>query len=74
VADHPLGPYEKQREPFLKSTKNWTAPGHASVAMGPNGQPQLFFHAFHPGTGGYNAFRALLTARLRFHQDHVELV
>jgi GH43 family beta-xylosidase len=74
VADHPLGPYEKQREPFLKSTKSWTAPGHASVAMGPDGQPQLFFHAFHPGTGGYNAFRALLTARLRFHQDHVELV
>jgi GH43 family beta-xylosidase len=74
VADHPLGPYTKQREPFLKSTKSWTAPGHASIAAGLDGEPQLFFHAFHPGTGGYNAFRALLTARLRFHQDHVELV
>jgi hypothetical protein len=26
----------------------------------------LFFHAFHPGTGGYNAFRALLTVGLEF--------
>ena len=74
VGDHPLGPYTKQREPLLKSTKSWTAPGHPSVAPGLNEEPQLFFHAFHPGTGGYNAFRALLTARLRFHDDHVELI
>jgi beta-xylosidase len=74
VADHPLGPYRKLGEPLLKSTKSWTAPGHASVAPGLDGEPQLFFHAFHPGTGGYNAFRALLTARLRFHEDRVELV
>ena len=26
----------------------------------------MFFHAFHPGTGGYNAFRALLTVPLHF--------
>ena len=74
VADHPLGPYRKLGEPLLKSTKSWTAPGHASVAPGVDGKPQLFFHAFHPGTGGYNAFRALLTARLRFHEDSVEVV
>jgi hypothetical protein len=74
VSDHPLGPYKKRREPLLKSNKNWTAPGHASVAMGADGEPQLFFHAFHPGTGGYNAFRALLTARLCFHHDYVEVV
>ena len=74
VADHPLGPYTKQGEPLLKSTRQWTAPGHASVAPGPDGQPQLFFHAFHPGTGGYNAFRALLTVGLRFHHNHVEVV
>jgi beta-xylosidase len=74
VADHPLGPYRKQAEPLLKSTKQWTAPGHASVAAGLDGEPQLFFHAFHPGTGGYNAFRALLTARLRFSGDRVELI
>ena len=49
VADHPLGPYTKQGEPLLKSTSQWTAPGHASVAPGLDGQPQLFFHAFHPG-------------------------
>jgi len=66
VADHPLGPYAKQPEPLLRSTRQWTAPGHASVAPGPDGEPHLFFHAFHPGTGGYNVFRALLTARLSF--------
>ena len=73
VADHPLGPYRKQAEPLLKSTREWVAPGHASVAPGLDGQPQLFFHAFHPGTGGYNVFRALLTARLRFTDDTVEI-
>jgi beta-xylosidase len=71
VADDVLGPYRKQGEPLLKSTRSWTAPGHASVAPGLDGQPQLFFHAFHPGSGGYNAFRALLTARLRFEGDRV---
>ncbi|HEX8216435.1 MAG TPA: family 43 glycosylhydrolase, partial [Allosphingosinicella sp.] len=73
VADHPLGPYLKQTEPLLKSTRTWWAPGHASVAPGPDGEPQLFFHAFFPGKGGYNAFRALLTARLRFGRDRVTL-
>lgn len=66
VADHPLGPYEKQSQPLLKSCRSWWAPGHASVAPGLDGQPQLFFHAFLPGSGGYNAFRALLTAPLVF--------
>ena len=73
VAEHPLGPYTKQGDPLLKSTREWTAPGHASVAPGLNGQPQLFFHAFHPGTGGYNMFRALLTAGLSFEKDRVEV-
>ncbi|HEX8621820.1 MAG TPA: glycoside hydrolase family 43 protein [Allosphingosinicella sp.] len=66
VADHVFGPYVKQPEPLLRSTRSWTAPGHASVAPGLDGSPQLFFHAFHPGTGGYNVFRALLTVRLSF--------
>jgi len=74
VADHPLGPYSKQGEPLLRSTREWTAPGHASVAPGLDGKPQLFFHAFHPGTGGYNAFRALLTVGLRFSRERVEVV
>jgi arabinan endo-1,5-alpha-L-arabinosidase len=73
VADHPLGPYAKLGEPLLRSTSDWTAPGHASVAPGLNGEPQLFFHAFHPGTGGYNAFRALLTVGLRFSREKVEV-
>jgi arabinan endo-1,5-alpha-L-arabinosidase len=73
VADHPLGPYVKQPEPLLRSTQSWWAPGHASVAPGADGEPQLFFHAYFPGTGGYNEFRALLTTRLRFSDRGVEL-
>ena len=74
VADHVLGPYEKRRAPLLQSISSWWAPGHALVAPGADGEPQLFFHAYFPETGGYNAFRALLTARLRFRRDGVELV
>ena len=74
VADHPLGPYLKQGEPLLQSTREWTAPGHASVAPGRGGKPQLFFHAFHPGTGGYNEFRALLTVGVRFSDGRAEVV
>jgi hypothetical protein len=74
VADHPLGPYSKQGEPLLRSTREWLAPGHASVAPGLSGDPQLFFHAFHPGTGGYNAFRALLTVGLDFGRGRAEVV
>jgi arabinan endo-1,5-alpha-L-arabinosidase len=74
VADHPLGPYIKQGEPLLRSTREWSAPGHPSIAPGLDGQPQLFFHAFHPGTGGYNAFRALLTVGLRFGQTRADVV
>jgi hypothetical protein len=74
VADHPLGPYTKQEEPLLRSTRDWVAPGHASVAPGIDGKPQLFFHAFHAGTGGYNAFRALLTVGLSFTSGRVEVV
>ena len=74
VADHPIGPYAKHGEPLLKSTREWLAPGHASVAPGLGGEPQLFFHAFHPGSGGYNAFRALLTVSLRFTRERVEVV
>jgi hypothetical protein len=73
VADQPLGPYVKQGAPLLKSTREWSAPGHPSVAPGLDGRPQLFFHAYRPGTGGYNAFRALLTVGLRFSRDRVEL-
>ena len=74
VADRPLGPYAKQGEPLLRSTREWQAPGHASVAPGLDGQPQLFFHAFHPGTGGYNAFRALLSVGLKFSSGRAEIV
>ncbi len=74
VADHPLGPYAKQQAlPLLKTARSWWAPGHASVAPGLDGEPQLFFHAFFPGTGGYNTFRALLTTRLNFAPDGVSI-
>jgi len=74
LADHPLGPYTKQDEPLLRSTSDWVAPGHASVAPGIDEKPQLFFHAFHTGTGGYNAFRELLTVGLEFTSERVEVV
>lgn len=73
VADSPWGPYVKQPGPLLGSTSEWWAPGHASVAPGVDGAPRLFFHAFHPGTGGYGAFRALLTVGLRFGVERVEV-
>jgi hypothetical protein len=73
VADYPLGPYVKMREPLLNSVREWTAPGHATVADGLDGKPRLFFHAFHAGTGGYNAFRALLTAPLHFTGSEVRI-
>ena len=73
VADHPFGPYQKRTEPLLKSSRDWWAPGHASVAPGPDGRPQLFFHAFFPGKCGYNAFRALLTVGLEFGETDVTL-
>jgi hypothetical protein len=73
VADYPLGPYVKQDEPLLKSASNWWAPGHASVAPGVDGRPQLFFHAFFPGQCGYKAFRALLTVGLDFSDEGVKL-
>jgi hypothetical protein len=73
VAHHPLGPYRKLEKPLLQSNKLWWAPGHASVAPGLDGRPQLFFHAFFPGSCGYNAFRALLTVGLDFEGDDVRL-
>jgi GH43 family beta-xylosidase len=73
VADHPLGPYRKRETPLLQSNKLWWAPGHASVAPGLDGRPQLFFHAFFPGRCGYNAFRALLTVGLDFKGEDVGL-
>ncbi|HEY4032168.1 MAG TPA: family 43 glycosylhydrolase [Caulobacteraceae bacterium] len=68
VADHPLGPWRKTG-PLLRSCRDWTGPGHASVAPGPDGEPWLFLHAFEPGHVGYKAFRALLGARLQFSPD-----
>jgi hypothetical protein len=74
VADRITGPWRKATEPLLKSHPNWSAPGHASVSVGTDGEPRLFFHAFHPGTGGYNVFRALLAVGLSFSDEAVSLV
>lgn len=74
IADDPLGPYVKMPEPLLRTCADWWGPGHPSVAPGPDGAPRLFFHAFPAGTGGYKAFRALLSARLAFHPDRVEVL
>jgi GH43 family beta-xylosidase len=73
VSDHVFGPYKKFPEPLLSSAKGWAAPGHPSVALGPEDVPHIFFHAFFPGTGGYNVFRVLLTARLKFGPQGVSI-
>ncbi|HEY8614633.1 family 43 glycosylhydrolase [Phenylobacterium sp.] len=73
VADHPFGPFVKQPEPFLKSSRDWWGPGHVSVAPGPDGRPRLFLHAFKPGQMGYKVFRALLSAGLVFDDGAVRL-
>ena len=74
VAERITGPWRKAVQPLLKSHPNWSAPGHASVSVGKAGEPRLFFHAFHPGTGGYNVFRALMAVGLSFSGDEVRLV
>jgi arabinan endo-1,5-alpha-L-arabinosidase len=73
IAPSPLGPYRKVAGPFLQSTNEWWAPGHPSVATGPDGKFLLFLHAFFPGKAGYKEFRALLTVPITLHIDHVSL-
>lgn len=73
VADHPLGPYRKAAEPFLRSTPEWSGPGHPSVAEGPDGGPWLFLHAFFPNRSGYKEFRALLALPIAFGPQGIEV-
>jgi GH43 family beta-xylosidase len=73
IANSPLGPYKKMSEPLLGSTKEWSGPGHPSVAPALDGEPLLFFHAFFPGRTGYKEFRALLTAKIQFEPNRVLL-
>lgn len=73
VGDHPLGPYRKGEGPLLRSTRHWWGPGHPSVAVGPDGRPMLFLHAFAPGRMGYKVFRALVAAAIEFAPDGVRL-
>lgn len=71
IASSPLGPYRKMGDPILRSSAEWRGPGHPSVALGPDGVPRLFFHAFLPGRAGYKEFRALLSCGLAFAADRV---
>lgn len=73
IADSPFGAFRKMSKPLLRSTKEWSGPGHPSVAIGPDGDPLLFFHAYVPGRTGYKEFRALLTTRIQFEADRVLL-
>jgi hypothetical protein len=73
IADSPLGPYRKMPDPLLRSTKEWTGPGHPSVAIGLDGEPLLFFHAFFPRRTGYKEFRALLATKIKFDAERVLL-
>jgi arabinan endo-1,5-alpha-L-arabinosidase len=73
IADSPLGPYRKMPVPLLGSTNEWSGPGHPSIAMAPDGELLLLFHAYFPGRTGYKEFRALLSARIQFEPDRVLL-
>jgi hypothetical protein len=72
VASSPLGPFRKMDEPILRSSADWRGPGHPSVALGLDGSPRLFFHAFFPGRAGYKEFRALLSCGLAFGTEGVD--
>lgn len=74
IADDPLGPFKKTSEPILKSTEQWWAPGHPSVAVGPDGRNYLFMHGFSPDKAGYKEFRALLTVPIKFEEEKVIIV
>jgi arabinan endo-1,5-alpha-L-arabinosidase len=71
LADSPLGPFRKMAHPFLRSTKDWWAPGHPSLVTGPDGKPTLFLHGYFPGKAGYKQFRALLAVPITFEEDRV---
>ena len=73
VGNSPLGPYKKMSEPLLRSTKDWSGPGHPSVVRDPNGKPLLLLHAYRPGKMGYKEFRVLLAASISFEGDRVLL-
>jgi arabinan endo-1,5-alpha-L-arabinosidase len=74
MANSPLGPFAKMPGPILRSTKKWRAPGHPSVAVGPDGKNYLFMHAYFPGKAGYKEFRALLAVPIRFEKDKVLII
>lgn len=71
IADDPLGPFKKLSDPILRSTEQWWAPGHPSVAAAPDGKPYLFFHGFFPNQAGYKEFRVLLSVPITFEKEHV---
>jgi len=73
VAATPCGPYQKRREPLVRSTADWWGPGHPSVASGPDGEPWMFLHGYFPERVGYKEFRALLAAPLQFADGKVNL-
>jgi hypothetical protein len=73
IADSPVGPFKKMTTQLLKSTERWWAPGHPSLVRTPNGETELFLHAFEPGKAGYKQFRALLSIRVHFTNEGVYL-
>jgi hypothetical protein len=73
VADEPLGPYRKEADRLLASTRSWWGPGHPSVTRGPDGRHMMILHAFRPGEAGYKAFRAMLMAAVELRPDGVKL-
>ncbi|MDQ4122366.1 MAG: glycoside hydrolase family 43 protein [Acidobacteriota bacterium] len=73
IANSPLGPFKKMPKPFLRSTSDWSGPGHPSVVIGPDGEYHMFLHAYFPRKTGYKEFRALLAVPIAFKPDCVLL-
>jgi hypothetical protein len=73
ISDSPIGPFSKMEKQLLQSTESWWAPGHPSLALNPQGKPELFLHAFFPGQAGYKQFRALLSIPIVFSEEGVYL-
>jgi xylan 1,4-beta-xylosidase len=58
-----LGPWEKRREPILRTDGAIRCPGHAGITRGPGGELELAYHAY---VRGDPSNRQLFLAPLRF--------
>lgn len=65
-ASSPLGPFEKQASPILKSRGDWGGPGHGSVLLGPHGDWVHVFHSWRADAIGQSPGRLVLVDRIQW--------